>query len=115
MAKDKLITIRIESEELEAFKEWTEKRNLALSSFLYDIIKACLEGRLDEGILKGKQLDTIELDKLVVERVDSQIDKKIESAIREALPKAIASLRSELQPILDAQKEVASYRGKLIA
>lgn len=115
MAKDKLITIRIESDELEAFKEWTEKRNLALSSFLYDIIKACLDGRIDEGILKGKQLDTEQLDKLIQERVDTQIDKKIESAIREALPKAIASLRSELQPILDAKKEMDIYQGKSLA
>jgi hypothetical protein len=107
MAKDKLITIRIESEELEAFKEWTEKRDLALSSFLYDIIKACLDGRIDEGILRRKQLDTEQLDKLVQERLDSQIDKKIENAI--------ASLRSELQPILDIQKEMAEYQGKSIA
>ena len=93
MARDKLITIRIEDEKREAFKRWTEARGLDVSGFLYDVIDSCLSNQIDERILKG-ELDTEQIDKVVSQRVDACLDERIE--------KAIAALRREFRPALDA-------------
>jgi hypothetical protein len=84
MAKDKLITIRIESEKLEAFKKWTEQRDLNLSTFLYDVVEACLDGKLDERIVADSQLD----DFRIVE-----------------IEKAIASLRTVVEGVATTVRE----------
>lgn len=94
MAKDKLITIRIESDKLEAFKRWTDKRDINLSSFLYDVIEACLDGRIDERIITNERLDGI--------RIDEIIDNRLASVpTREEMTAAIESLRSEFSPALE--------------
>lgn len=107
MARDKLITVRIEGEKREAFNEWAKSKNLDTSALLYEFIEACLAGRINEGILKNDRIDTKQLDQLVAERVDSQIDSRIENAL--------VDLRVELQPLLDAHYEIEFSQGKLIA
>jgi hypothetical protein len=107
MARDKLITVRIEGEKREAFNEWAKSRKLDTSALLYEFIEACLLGRIDEKLLKPSQLDTEQLDRIVAERIDATIDEKIESAL--------ADLRSRLAAVEAREREVASDRGKLIA
>ncbi len=101
MTRDKLITIRIESEKREAFKRWAEARGVDVSGFLYDVIDSCLANRIDERILKG-ELDTERIDRIVSQRIDACLDERMESAI--------AALRREFQPALDALPELEALR-----
>ena len=66
MNKDKLITIRIEAEKRDQFKQWVKDRNLDVSEFLIRIIQACLDEKIDESIVSSNlsQSDTIRIDKL---------------------------------------------------
>ncbi|REJ50939.1 MAG: hypothetical protein DWQ56_25420 [Microcystis aeruginosa DA14] len=91
MARDKLITIRIEEEKREAFKELAKSQNTDTASLLYDFISQCLDGKIDIKLVTGKgnrldkldnQLDTNRLDKLetATQRLDErlgQISKKL--------------------------------------
>ena len=63
MARDKLITVRIEDAKREAFKQWAEEKNTDTSSLLYDFIDACLDNRLDISLLKRETAKTNQLDK----------------------------------------------------
>lgn len=91
MAKDKLITIRIESEKREDFTKWSKDRSIDASVFLYGVIDACLDGRIDERILNNR-VDDKQLDKLI----DERLDKKLDSLVSEAVGKAIAPIQNEL-------------------
>lgn len=88
MSRDKLITIRIEGDKREAFKELAKSQNTDTASLLYDFINQCLDGRIDIKLVTGKgnridnQLDSNRLDKLetdtqeIGERLDT-IAKKL--------------------------------------
>lgn len=84
MARDKLITIRIEGEKRKAFGELAKSQNTDTASLLYDFINQCLSGKIDIGIVTGKkqwidkidnQLDSNRLDKL--EATTQEIDKRL--------------------------------------
>jgi len=96
MARDKLITIRIEGEKRDAFNQLAKAQNTDTASLLYDFINQCLDGRIDISLVTGKkqwidkidnQLDTNRLDKLeattqridridiAIQRLDNRIDK----------------------------------------
>jgi hypothetical protein len=85
MARDKLITIRIEGEKREAFNQLAKSQNTDTASLLYDFINQCLSGTLDIKLVTGKkqwidkidnQLDTNRLDKLeaTTQEIDNQLD-----------------------------------------
>ncbi|MCA2939622.1 MAG: hypothetical protein IM319_10835 [Microcystis sp. M113S1] len=82
MARDKLITIRIEGEKREAFNQLAKAQNTDTASLLYDFINQCLDGRIDISLVTGKgqridnRLDTNRLDKLEIatQRLDNRID-----------------------------------------
>ncbi len=84
MARNKLITIRIEGEKREAFNNLAKSQNTDTASVLYDFISGCLDGKIDIGIVTGKkqwidkidnQLDSNRLDKL--EATTQEIDKRL--------------------------------------
>jgi hypothetical protein len=84
MARDKLITIRIEGEKRQAFGELAKSHNTDTASLLYDFISGCLSGRIDISLVTGKgnrldkidnQLDTNRLDKL--ETATQEIDNRL--------------------------------------
>lgn len=86
MARDKLITIRIEGEKRKAFGELAKSQNTDTASLLYDFINQCLDGRIDIKLVTGKgnrldkidnQLDTNRLDKL--EATTQEIDERVGS------------------------------------
>lgn len=88
MARDKLITIRIEGEKREAFNNLAKSQNTDTASLLYDFISGCLDGKIDIGIVTGRgnwidnQIDSDRLDKLetTTQRLDErvgQISKKL--------------------------------------
>ena len=82
MARDKLITIRIEGEKRQAFTQLAKSQNTDTASLLYDFISQCLDGRIDIKLVTGKgnrldnQLDTNRLDKLeaTTQEIDSRLD-----------------------------------------
>jgi hypothetical protein len=101
MAKDKLITVRIEDELREEFKKWCEVRGLDVSVFLYDVIRRCLDGKLDESIVTGYQLDSEQLDNKL-DKLSSDIDgklSKLSNEIDNRIDKAIAPLQAELEQL----------------
>jgi len=114
MAKDKLITIRVESSKRDAFKHWVTARGKDVSGFLSEVIDACLSGKLDEQLV-SKEIDTDRLDKMVRERVDSSIDNLVATAVREAVEEATASLRSELASLLEIDFSVPGISRKTLA
>ncbi len=107
MAKDKLITIRIEDEKRTAFKKWAESRNLDVSSFLYEVIQACIDSRIDQDIVKPRLIDRLEID----ERIDAlskrltEIDGRIDNLIEQKVERALESLRSEWQTLQQSSKK----------
>lgn len=85
MARDKLITIRIEGEKRQAFGELAKSQNTDTASLLYDFISGCLDGRIDIKLVTGKgnridkidnQIDSDRLDKLetTTQRLDNRLD-----------------------------------------
>ena len=84
MARDKLITIRIEGEKRQAFGELAKSQNTDTASLLYDFISGCLSGKIDIKLVTGKgnridkidnQLDSDRLDKL--EATTQKIDERV--------------------------------------
>jgi hypothetical protein len=86
MARDKLITIRIEGDKRQAFGDLAKSQNTDTASLLYDFISGCLDGRIDIKLVTGKgnridnQLDTNRLDKL--EATTQRIDNRLDTAIQ---------------------------------
>ena len=85
MARDKLITIRIEGEKRQAFGELAKSQNTDTASLLYDFISGCLDGRIDISLVTGKgnrldkldnRIDSDRLDKLegTTQRLDNRLD-----------------------------------------
>lgn len=62
MARDKLITIRIEGEKRQAFGDLAKSQNTDTASLLYDFISQCLDSRIDISLVtgKGNRLDKID-------------------------------------------------------
>ena len=91
MARNKLITIRIESEKRQAFGDLAKSQNTDTASLLYDFISGCLSGEIDIKLVTGKgnwidkidnQIDSNRIDKLetATQRIDErvgQISKKL--------------------------------------
>lgn len=81
MARDKLITIRIEGDKRQAFGDLAKSQNTDTASLLYDFISGCLDGRIDIKLVTGKgnrlgnQIDSDRLDKLetTTQRLDHWI------------------------------------------
>ena len=75
MARDKLITIRIEGEKREAFNQLAKSQNTDTASLLYDFISGCLDGRIDISLVtgKGNRLDN-QLDDDRLNKIDNRID-----------------------------------------
>lgn len=65
MARDKLITIRIEGDKREAFNNLAKSQNTDTASLLYDFISGCLDGRIDIKLVMGK--------KQWIDKLDNQI------------------------------------------
>jgi chromosome segregation ATPase len=76
MARDKLITIRIEGEKRQAFGELAKSQNTDTASLLYDFINQCLDGRIDISLVtgKGQRIDN-QLDDDRLNKIDNRIDK----------------------------------------
>ena len=82
MARDKLITIRIEGDKREAFNNLAKSQNTDTASLLYDFISGCLDGRIDIKLVTGKgnrldnQIDSDRIDKLetATQRIDNRLD-----------------------------------------
>lgn len=131
MARDKLITIRIEGEKREAFNNLAKSQNTDTASLLYDFINQCLDGRIDISLVTGKgnrldkidnQLDSDRIDKLeaTTQRLDNRLDtiaKKLNDWIEaiddrltdsdQGLSKKITSLEHRLNALaiqLDSQQ-----------
>lgn len=132
MARDKLITIRIEGEKREAFNNLAKSQNTDTASLLYDFISGCLDGRIDISLVTGKgnridnQLDKIDSDRIdkleaTTQRIDErvgQISKKLTDWIEaiddrltdsdQGLSKKITSLEHRLNALaiqLDSQQD----------
>ena len=85
MARDKLITIRIEGEKREAFNNLAKSQNTDTASLIYDFISGCLDGRIDIALVTGKgnrldkldnQIDSDRIDKLemTTQEIDNRLD-----------------------------------------
>ncbi|MBE8996162.1 hypothetical protein [Microcystis aeruginosa] len=81
MARDKLITIRIEGEKRDLFNQLAKSQNTDTASLLYDFINQCLSGQIDISLVTGKgnrldnQIDSDRIDKLetATQRLDNWI------------------------------------------
>lgn len=129
MARDKLITIRIEGEKREAFNNLAKSQNSDTASLLYDFISQCLDGRIDISLVTGKgnrldnQIDDNRIDKLetATQRLDERlgiITKKLNDWIEaiddritdsdQGLSEKIISLEHRLNALsiqLDSQRD----------
>ena len=76
MARDKLITVRIEGEKRDAFNQLAKSQNTVTASLLYDFIPGCLDGRIDISLVtgKGQRIDN-QLDDDRLNKIDNRIDK----------------------------------------
>jgi hypothetical protein len=76
MARDKLITIRIEGEKREAFNQLAKAQNTDTASLLYDFINQCLDNRIDISLVteKGQRIDN-QLDDDRLNKIDNRLDK----------------------------------------
>ena len=86
MARDKLITIRIEGDKRKAFGDLAKSQNTDTASLLYDFISQCLDGEIDIKLVtgKGNRIDKIDnqigsdrIDKLeaTTQRIDERVGK----------------------------------------
>jgi len=101
MAKDKLITIRIEDLKREAFKNWANSKDLDVSAFLYDVIDACLDGRIDERMISSSRLDNrrenLPNDRIdIIEKKLANLTEQLEACIDKKIDERLASLDSQL-------------------
>ena len=77
MARDKLITIRIEGEKRDLFNQLAKSQNTDTASLLYDFISGCLDGTLDVGIVTGKKqrIDKMDSEGIDTNWIDNRLDK----------------------------------------
>ena len=107
MNKNKLITIRIEAEKRDQFKQWVKERNLDVSEFIIRIIQACLDGQIDESIVSDhlSQSDTIRMDKL--EKDISYLVNKLDNCI------AIINQGNQERELLKEQLSKFIYKDQI--
>jgi hypothetical protein len=79
MARDKLITIRIEGDKRQAFGDLAKSQNTDTASLLYDFISGCLDSRIDISLVTGKKQW---IDK-IGNRIDSERIDKLEATTQE--------------------------------
>jgi exonuclease VII large subunit len=140
MARDKLITVRIEGEKREAFNQLAKSQNTDTASLLYDFINQCLDGTIDIKLVTGKkqwidkidnQLDTNRLDKLeaTTQEIDNRLDtiaKRLDDWIEaiddrvtdcdQVLSEKIISLEHRINALssqLDSQKDRQKDRQEI--
>ena len=80
MARDKLITVRIEGEKRDAFNQLAKSQNTDTASLLYDFINQCLAGTIDIGIVTGKKqrIDSIDTDRIDnLETTTQRLDERL--------------------------------------
>ena len=117
MARDKLLTIRIEEDKREAFNNWCESRNYNYSKFLYEVIEACLDNRIDESILTSQNIENNlanRLDKRI-DKLEQQIDSK---SIDSKIDKNVVStedLEGAIAKLSDNEKFIEAVASKLPA
>lgn len=96
MARDKLITVRVEEELRSAFNQWAKASNSDASTILYQFVRRCIDGLIDAKLIIGSVdiNETNRLDELArqIQELDNQLDKRIEEKIHYA----IASLQLEM-------------------
>jgi hypothetical protein len=123
MARDKLITIRIEGEKRDAFNQLAKSQNTDTASLLYDFISGCLDSTIDIKLVTGKkqwidkidnQLDTNRLDKLeaTTQRIDNRLDtiaKRLDDWIdtMEMTTQEIDNRIDDMEPLLKLQREAS--------
>jgi hypothetical protein len=97
MARDKLITIRIEGDKRQAFGDLAKSQNTDTASLLYDFINQCLSGTLDISLVAGKgnridkidnQIDSDRIDKL--EATTQEIDNRLDTITKKLTDWVIA-------------------------
>ena len=97
MARDKLITIRIEGEKRQAFGDLAKSQNTDTASLLYDFISGCLDGRIDISLVTGK--------KQWIDKIDNQIGSdrldKLETATQE-IDNRLGKLSKKLNDWIEA-------------
>lgn len=108
--KNVLITVRIEEEKRDAFKEWCRERGSDCSKFLNSVISACLDGRIDETVLSSKNLS---VDESIANKLDEKIkkleqqinsqstDNNLDSRLNEKVARAVAPLEEKIKHSLE--------------
>ena len=116
MSKDKLITIRIEAEKREQFKEWVKEQNLDVSEFMTTIIEACLDGQLDKNLITNlnPQSDSICIDKLdsKISKLTDNLDKRIDK-IEKQVNELITNLDNNLDKCIDKLETKVDHRQEI--
>lgn len=103
MSSDKtLATFRIEGDKWERFKDKAGNASKVMTEFIDAYLAGLIDTASWEALSSPEKADESVLARL--ESLDSNIDSRIE--------RAIAALRSEFAPALDAQKEVEALLGK---
>ncbi len=107
MNKNKLITLRIEEDKREEFKQWVKDQNLDVSEFLTLIIQACLDGRLDKNLITNlsPQSDSICIDKLDdrISQLTNNLDKRIDK-IEEQVNQLVIKIDSNIDKRIDKEE-----------
>lgn len=118
-----LATFRVDEDDWKAFKEWSENKGSNASSELIKFIGVSL-GRIDSEVNLPSIDSRIDnyldnnlgkhLDKRIDEKLASSLDKNldVESKIQNAVASQIALLKAELQPILEAERELKELLEK---
>ena len=122
MSRDKLITIRIESDLRDAFNEWCELRNTSCSKLIYETVKAYLDGRLDKSLLYSQMKDKNFVNKLdkridnlerqLDDKIDKKLDNTLKSLITTKLNEALANLSLNPEFISAVMEGVASRESQ---
>jgi hypothetical protein len=103
MSSDKtLATFRIEADKWERFKDKAGNASKVLTEFIDAYLAGLIDTASWEALTSPEKADESVLARL--DSLDSDIDSRIESAI--------ASLRSEFAPALNAHREVEVLLGK---
>ena len=108
MNKNKLITVRIEAEKRDQFKDWVKEQNLDVSEFLTTVIEACLDGQLDKNLIPklNPQSDSACIDKLDdrISKLTNNLDKRIDK-IEEQVNELVTRLDNNIDKRIDRKKE----------
>ncbi len=108
MSKDKLITVRIEADKREQFKQWVNNQNLDVSEFLTIIIQACLDGQLDKNLIANlnSPSDSLNIDKLddKISELANNLDKRIDK-VEAQISQLVTRLDINIDKCIDIEQE----------